>query len=81
MSGNGPHYSQDLRFNFMRYRETEYQMVQTSSPTGWKWTVQMDDKRTRTGSGITRAHAIGLAQRAIDKILSAPAEDFGKGLV
>jgi hypothetical protein len=55
----------------MRYRDTEYQVVETSSPTDWKWTVQVDDERTRTGSGISRTHAIGLAQRAIDKVLSA----------
>lgn len=53
----------------MRYRDIEYQVVQTANPTGWKWTVQLDDERTRTGTGISRNHAIGLAQRAIDKAL------------
>jgi hypothetical protein len=31
--------------------------------------VQLDEKRIRTGSGFNRIHAIGLAQRAIDKAL------------
>jgi hypothetical protein len=53
----------------MQYRNIEYQVVQTSSATGWKWTVQLDEERSRTGSGFNRTHAIGLAQRAIDKIL------------
>jgi hypothetical protein len=53
----------------MQYRDTEYQVVQTSNPTGWKWTVQLDEERSRTGSGFNRTHAIGLAQRAIDKVL------------
>jgi hypothetical protein len=55
----------------MRYRDIEYQVVETVSPTAWKWTVLLDGAPTRTGSGTTRTHAIGLAQRAIDKVLSA----------
>jgi hypothetical protein len=55
----------------MQYRDIEYQVVQTSNPTGWKWTVQLDESRSRTGSGFNRTNAIGLAQRAIDKALKA----------
>jgi hypothetical protein len=51
----------------MQYKGTEYQVVETSNPTGWRWTVNFDEKRTKTGSGYNRNHAIGLAQRAIDK--------------
>ena len=63
----------------MRYRDTEYQVVQTAAPTGWKWTVQLNDERIRMGSGYSRTHAIGLAQRAIDKALPAalPATETG----
>ncbi len=57
----------------MRYRDIEYQVVQTACPTGWKWVVHLDDTRTRTGSGFNRTHAIGLAQRAIDTALPATA--------
>jgi hypothetical protein len=53
----------------MEYRNIEYQVVQTSSPTGWKWTVHIPGRRVRTGSSYNRASAIGLAQRAIDKLL------------
>jgi hypothetical protein len=53
----------------MQYREIEYQVVQTANPTGWKWTVQLDENRSRTGSGFNRTNAIGRAQRAIDKAL------------
>ena len=53
----------------MNYRGIEYQVVQTSSPHGWKWTVRLDAKRTRTGESATRAHAVLDAERAIDKAL------------
>jgi hypothetical protein len=53
----------------MLYREVEYQVVQTASPTGRKWIVELDQYRSRTGSSVRRATAIGLAQRAIDKAL------------
>ena len=53
----------------MEYRNIEYQVVQTSSTTGWKWTVYIPGTHVRTGSSYNRASAIGLAQRAIDKLL------------
>jgi hypothetical protein len=55
----------------MKYRAIEYQVVEIANPTGWKWTVHLDEERTRTGSGFSRSQAIGLAQRAIDKDLPA----------
>jgi macrodomain Ter protein organizer (MatP/YcbG family) len=55
----------------MEYRSTEYQVVQTSNPTGWKWTVQVAGRHIRTGAGYNRAVAIALAQRAIDKLLKS----------
>jgi hypothetical protein len=64
------------RFLFMRYRDTEYEVFQTANPTGWKWKVRLDDNRTRVGSGFSRGHSVGLAQRAIDKAL--PAEHAAK---
>jgi hypothetical protein len=53
----------------MRYRDTEYQVVQTLNPTGFRWTVHLDENRTKIGAGFSRTQAIGLAQRAIDKAL------------
>jgi hypothetical protein len=56
----------------MQYRGIEYQVVQTANPTGWKWTIQFDSKRVKTGAGYNRTSAIALAQRAIDKALAEP---------
>ena len=53
----------------MDYKGIEYQIVQTSNPTGWKWTVEMKGKRPGVGSGYSRAAAI-VAQIAIDKLVN-----------
>jgi hypothetical protein len=53
----------------MEHKGIPYQVAQTANPSGWKWTVQLPDNRTRTGSGFGRGHAVGLAERAIDKAL------------
>ena len=53
----------------MVYKGIEYQVVQSSSPDGWKWTVFLGAKRTRTGESTTRADAVLDAERAIDKAL------------
>jgi hypothetical protein len=58
-------------FLHMQYRAIEYHVVQTANPTGWKWTVQLDGRRTRTSTGFKRTHAIALAQQAIDQALPA----------
>jgi len=50
----------------------EYQVVQTASPTGWKWTVHLDDGQTKTGMSSTEQYAIFDATNAIEKALSAP---------
>jgi hypothetical protein len=55
----------------MEYRDTEYQILQTANPTGWKWTVLFAGQHIRTGSAYNRAGAIALAQRAIDKLLNS----------
>jgi hypothetical protein len=55
----------------MQYRETEYQVVQTANPTGWKWIVLLGGKHIRTGTGYNRAGSIALAQRAIDNLLKS----------
>lgn len=61
----------------MRYRDVEFEVVQTASPTGWKWTAHLGENRTRTGtSDHSRNHAVGLAHRAIDR---AMAEQMGTG--
>jgi hypothetical protein len=55
----------------MEHKGIQYQIVQTASPTGWKWTVQIDDIRTRTGTSFSKGNAIFQAVKAIDKVLAA----------
>jgi hypothetical protein len=51
----------------MEHKGLQYRIVQTSNPTGWKWTVRLDDGRTRTGTAPNRAVAIRLAELRIEK--------------
>jgi hypothetical protein len=55
----------------MEHKGIQYQVVQTASPTGWKWTVEMDDNRIKTGTSFSRGNAIFQAVSAIDKIKAA----------
>jgi len=53
----------------MEHKGIQYQVVQTANPTGWKWTVQLDEGRT------SREYAIYDATNAIEKALNeAPKE-------
>jgi hypothetical protein len=52
----------------MEHRGIQFQVVQTTSPTGWKWTVQLDSNRTRTGETISKAAAIYKAKSAINSV-------------
>jgi hypothetical protein len=51
----------------MDYKGIEYHVEQTA--TGWSWTVKMEGREPRTGSGHNRTAAVALAQIAIDKLL------------
>jgi hypothetical protein len=51
----------------MEHKGFEYSVVQTANPTGWKWTIQLDEKRTKVGSTFSRASAINFAKQAIEK--------------
>ena len=55
----------------MEYKGIQYEVIQTANPTGWKWTVQLDGGRTKTGLSISREYAIFAATNAIEKALSA----------
>jgi hypothetical protein len=59
----------------MEYKGIEYEIVQTANPTGWKWTVRIDGKRTKTGSSLSRPFATRLAEAAIEKHLKAAARE------
>jgi len=53
----------------MQHKDIQYCIVQTANPTGWKWTVQFDPNRTRSGVSYSMKAAILDAQRKIDKEL------------
>jgi hypothetical protein len=53
----------------MEYRGIEYSVVQTANPSGWKWTVVLDEKKTRTGDSWSRAAAILDAEGTITKAI------------
>jgi hypothetical protein len=54
----------------MNYRGIDFTVVQTSSPTGWKWTVPCESGRDKTGICQSRMVATRMAEYAIDKMLS-----------
>ena len=53
----------------MAYKTIRFEVIETTNPYGWKWTVFLDSTRTRTGIGLTRADAVLDAEFAIDKAL------------
>ena len=53
----------------MQYKGVQYRVVQTANPTGWKWTVQLDATRTRSGTSYSMKSAVLEAERKIDKEL------------
>jgi hypothetical protein len=53
----------------MEYRGVQYQIVQTASPTGFRWTAYLDETRTRTGISPTIKSAVADAQTKIDNVL------------
>jgi hypothetical protein len=55
----------------MEYRGIQYHLVQTANPTGFLWTMHLDEKKTKTGVSFSRENAIFNAMRAIDKALGA----------
>jgi hypothetical protein len=67
----------------MDYKGIAYHVVQTANPAEWSWTVQMEGREPRTGSGHNRTAAVALAQIAIDKMIKArpPADSGGATIV
>ena len=55
----------------INYNGLEILVVQTANPTGYKWTVQLDASRVRTGASYSRDEAIHDAKRFIDKATKA----------
>ena len=53
----------------MEYKAIQFEIIQTTSPCGWKWVVFLDATKTRTGTALTRADAVLDAEFAIDQAL------------
>jgi hypothetical protein len=53
----------------MQHRDIQFSVVQTANPTGFKWTVQLDATRTRSGVSYSMKSAISDAQKKIDRAL------------
>ena len=56
----------------MEHKGIQFSVVQTANPTGFRWSVQLDATRTRSGVSYSMKAAILDAQRKIDKELGSP---------
>jgi hypothetical protein len=54
----------------MEHNGIQHTVVQTASPTGWKWTIEVDG-RIKTGRSYDRAMAIRQAEIAIGRAQKA----------
>ena len=52
----------------MEHNRVLYRVVQTANPTGWKWTVDLDAGRKKSGVAHSRESAILGAVRVIDRL-------------
>jgi hypothetical protein len=55
----------------MHYKRYEYLVLQTASPTGWKWTVLLDNNMTKTGEAPDIRSAVLRAMAVIDRTIQA----------
>jgi hypothetical protein len=55
----------------MDHRGVEYQVVQTANPFGYRWTVELDAEKTRTGTATSKGNAIFQVARVIDTAIRA----------
>jgi hypothetical protein len=55
----------------MDHRGIEYQVVQTANPSGYRWTIQLDAMKTRTGTSASKGNAIFQVARVIDTAIKA----------
>jgi hypothetical protein len=53
----------------LEYKGIQYDVLQTANPTGYKWVVQLDLGRTRSGQSYSMKSAILDAQNKIDRAL------------
>jgi hypothetical protein len=53
----------------MEHKGIQYQVLQTANPTGFKWIVQLDENKTKTGVSDTKGDAILRVMRFIDRAI------------
>jgi hypothetical protein len=56
--------------SIVEHRSIQYQVVQTVNPTGFRWTVQLDSNRTRTGTSSSKGNAIFRAVCLINTVVA-----------
>ena len=55
----------------MEYKTIRFEVIETTNPYGWKWTVFLNATRMWTGIALSRADAVLDAEFAIDKALES----------
>ena len=53
----------------MEHKGIQFQVVQTANPTGFRWTVNLNENKNRTGVSFSRGDAILSATRFIDRAI------------
>ena len=64
----------------MEHNGLRYEVLQMTSPSGWKWIVHLSPTKTQTGFCRSKDVAIFAATRAIDKAVEAEKNKKGKPL-
>lgn len=64
----------------MEHRGLRYELLQMTSPSGWKWIVHLGPTKTQTGFSRSKDIAVFAATRAIDKAVEANKKENGKPL-
>jgi hypothetical protein len=58
----------------MQYRGKPYIVVQGIEPRSWKWTVDLDERTSKSGEAKTRGLAISAVVLLVDKLLARKPE-------
>jgi hypothetical protein len=53
----------------MKHRGIEFSIVQALGHNVWKWTIHFDEGLSSTGQAMTKAQAVSMAERIIDRAL------------
>ena len=58
----------------MQYRGKHYIVMQGIEPGSWKWTVDLDERTSRSGEARTRGLAISAVVLLVDRLLARKPE-------